>query len=169
MGILDRSYAKVSEKRFLIQSDVLLANMFGILREASTDVNDSEGLDALLAVPLSFETDAFDASVAITFESAARVPDINLLVERNVSRRNGADAYAPQPLNPVLEEYLDRILTVYNVSDKILFLSMVADTIDADLEERVAGSEVALKIRTSCRDISMVRRICARSRMRIWA
>lgn len=144
MGILDGAFKRVSNKRFLVQSDLLLSNMLGILKTASGDVNDSATLDIFLSVPLAFENRDFDTGTTIAFASAASRPNINWLVENNVS--NGRrDPYAPVPLNPTMEEYLDRILTVYNVSDKILFVSMVADTIDTDLDERSAGSEIALE------------------------
>ncbi len=144
MGTLDRSYARVSNKRFLVQSDVLLSNMFAILKNASADVNDSQTLDIFLSVPLTFSSKAFDTMVNITFASAASVPNLNWLVpDGNGTKKR--DPYAPIPANPVLESYLDRILSVYNVSDKILFLSMLEDSVDKDLNERVSGSELALE------------------------
>ena len=144
MGILDDSFKRVSNKRFLVQGDILLSNMLGILKNASSDVNDSATLDIFLAVPFAFENKDFDTSATIAFESAASRPNVNWLLDDNTSKKK-TDPYAPVPLNPQMEEYLDRILTVYNVSDKILFVSMVADAIDTDLEERSAGSEIALE------------------------
>jgi len=144
MGILDASYKRVSNKRFLVQGDILLSNMFGILKNASGDVNDSTTLDIFLSVPFAFDSKDFDTAATIAFASAASRPNINWLLDRNASKRTN-DPYAPVPLNPQMEEYLDRILTVYNVSDKILFESMVADTIDTDMQERSAGSEIALE------------------------
>ncbi len=42
------------------------------------------------------------------------------------------------------ESYLEHILSVYNISDKMLLLAMIADTVDDDLDERIPGSEIAL-------------------------
>ncbi len=144
MGLLDDAYKRVAQKRFLVQGDVLFSNMLGILKENTGDVNGSVGLDIFLAVPFTFDDRKSGAGVTVVFESAAYAPNINRLLDDNASRK-GNDPYAPVPLRPQMEEYLDRILTVYNVSDKMLFVSMVADTLDTDLEERSPGSEIALE------------------------
>lgn len=143
MGLLDDAFKRVSSKRFLVQSDVLLSNMFDVLKQNSGDVNDSATLDIFLAVPFAFENKAFDTSATIVFESSASKPNINWLVDANSTKKKDTDA--PVPLNPAMEEYLDRILSVYNVSDKILLVSMIADAIDSDLDERTANSEIALE------------------------
>lgn len=143
MGLLNDSYKRVANKRFLVQGDVLLSNMLGILKNASSDVNDSTTLDIFLAMPFVFENKAFDTAVTVAFTSDASRPNINWLVEGNATKKE--DPYAPVPLNPEMEAYLDRILSIYNVSDKILFVSMIADAIDDDEQERSAGSEIALE------------------------
>ena len=144
MGVLEKSFKRVADKHFLIQGDVLMSNMLGILRNVSGDVTDAMTLEIFLAVPYAFENKDFDASVSVSFESASTRPNINQIVsETNASR--GSDANAPVPLNTAMEEYLDHILTVYNVSDKILLTSMIADAVDADDQERVVGSELAVE------------------------
>lgn len=142
MGLLDRSYNGVANKRFLVQSDVLLSNMLGILKSASSDVNDSTTLDIFLAMPLAFENSDFDTSATIAFTSAASCPNINWLIDKQAAKKD--DPYTQIPLNPQMEAYLDRILSIYNVSDRILLVSMIADAIDEDLEARSSGSEIAL-------------------------
>jgi len=143
-GIVNDSFKRVSDKLFLIQGNVLFSDMIGILKEASGDVNDSMGLDLFLSVPLFFENKQNDLSVDISFKSEASTININhLLEEGNTSKKR--DPYAPIPLKSVYEAYFDRILTVYNLSDKIMLLSMIADTLDTDLDERSTGSEIALQ------------------------
>lgn len=142
-GRLDDAYQRVSNKRFLVQSDILLSRMFEILKRASSDVNDSTGLDIFLSVPFAFENKEFDMLTTVAFESAASRPNINWLVENSAADPN--DPYAPVPLNPDMEDYLDRILSLYNITDRVLFVSMVADTIDEDLQARSPGSEIAME------------------------
>ncbi len=142
MGILNDAFKRVSNKQFMIQSDVLLSNMLTILKSASGDVNDSTTLDIFLAVPFTFDNRDFDTSATIVFESAASKPNINWLIDANATTDEN-DPFAPVPLNSEVETYLDHILSIYNVSDKILLVSMIADAIDIDLDARNGISEIA--------------------------
>lgn len=142
-GRLDATYAKVADKRFLVQGDMLLSKMFAVLKQASGDVNNSTTLDIFLSVPFAFENRDFSTSTMIAFTSAAGRPNINWLLDHNASQANSP--YAPVPLDSAMEEYLDQILSFYNVSDRILFVSMVADTIDSDELSRSIGSEIAIE------------------------
>jgi hypothetical protein len=136
-GILDNSFKRTSNKQFLIQSNLFFSDFITILKQNSSDINDSEMLDLFLMVPLAFENEEQDIHVDITFESEASSVNINNYI---------SDSNKTNPVpNENFEEYLDRILTVYNVSDKILLLSMIADTIDRDKEERTTGSELVLE------------------------
>lgn len=142
MGLLKHDFAQTAQKNFLAQGDLMSADMFALLKNVTADVNDSQTLDIFLALPFAFENPKTQIAVGATFESDATRPNLNWLVDGNVT---GEDPYAPLPLNTAMEEYLERILTVYNVSDKILLVSMIADTIDDDLNERLGGSEIALE------------------------
>ncbi len=141
LGVVERSHKDVAHKKVLVQSDILLSNMLSILKSASGDINDSTMLDIFLMIPFTFNSSAYDTSVDVSFESSATKVNINWLVP-DVNQSRVRDRFAPDPLNPYVEEFLDRILTVYNVSDTILLLSMIADTIDDDVSERVSGSEI---------------------------
>jgi len=141
LGTVQSSQKSVSQKKVLIQSDILLSNMLGILKSASGDINDSVMLDIFLSMPFVFDNSSHGISVDIAFRSNARVVNVNWLVlDKNST--NKRDPFEPEPLNQYIEEYLERILTVYNVSDTILLLSMIADTIDEDTDERISGSEI---------------------------
>jgi len=143
-NLVDNSFKRVAAKHALIQNNLLFSDITDILKEVSGDINDSIGLDIFLSIPLFFENRQNSLSVDITFESDASGININnLLKDVNTSKKKHSDQ--PIPLNPPYEEYFERILTVYNISDKILFLSMIADTLDSDLEERMPGSEIALE------------------------
>ena len=67
------------------------------------------------------------------------------MLEKLEDNATKSDAEVELPIKQTYETYMDRILTVYNVSDKILLLSMIADTVDNDLKERTVGSEIALE------------------------
>lgn len=142
MGLLRHDFTQTAQKNFLAQGDLMSADMFALLKNVTADVNDSQTLDIFLALPFAFENAKTQIAVGATFESGATRPNVNWLVEHNVS---SDDPYAPLPLNAAMEEYLEHILTVYNVSDKMLLVSMMADTIDEDLNERLGGSEIALE------------------------
>jgi len=143
-GILEHSFKRISNKQFLIQSNSLIAGMTDVLRSASSDVNDSMSLDVFLSLPFAFEQKSHDLSVDIYFTSEARSINPNNMLE---AENNTTSQSKPEqrPVNPLYEAYFDRILTVYNVSDKILLLSMIADSVDSDLKERTPGSELALE------------------------
>ncbi len=144
-GLVESSFKRVSAKHSLVQNNILFADIADILKEASSDVNDSMGLDIFLSIPVFFENKKNDISIDVTFESDASTVNINNLLKKDVNKSKEKYTNQPVPLDALYEDYFERILTVYNLSDKILFLSMVADTLDIDLEERMPGSEIALE------------------------
>jgi len=143
-AVLQRGFSQASEKAFLVQSNVLLPEIYTILQQNSGDINDSTSLDIFLSLPLFFESKENGIMFDISFRSDASKVNINqLLLPQNTSRV--PETWESVPMNPAVEAYLEQILTVYNVSDTILLISMIADTIDGDSAERAAGSEIALQ------------------------
>ncbi|WP_416768560.1 hypothetical protein ACM66T_11245 [Sulfurimonas sp. ST-25] len=142
-SILQRGYSQTENKAFLVQSNTLLPRIYTILKQNTGDINDSDTLDILLSVPLFFENKRNGMMMDITFASDAGKVNINHLLKSNSEVT--ADPYTPLPLDTAVEGYLERILSVYNVSDTILLISMVADSIDMDTNERFPGSELSLK------------------------
>lgn len=136
-GILDHSFKRISNKQFLIQSNLFFSNFITILKENSSDINDSMMLDIFFMVPLTFENVEQDIMVDVTFSSDAQKLNINNYISEDNKTNPSVDEN--------YDEYLNRILTVYNVSDKILLLSMIADTIDKDDDERTSMSELAIE------------------------
>ncbi len=144
-GIIDQSFKRISNKQFLIQSNSIFSGFKEILKNASGDVNDSMTLDIFLSMPFVFDLKSRDISVDISFTSAAQSINPNRMLQSADANATQNDPEASIPINQAYDAYFDRILTVYNVSDKILLLSMIADTVDTDLKERVTGSEIALE------------------------
>lgn len=115
-----------------------------MLNRSTSDVNDSMSLDIFLSLPFVFEQKSRDLAVDIYFTSQARSINPNDMLEHDMNA-TAEQIKENQNINPLYETYLDRILTVYNVSDKILLLSLIADSVDEDLKERTTGSELALE------------------------
>jgi len=134
-GILEHSFKRISNKQMLVQSNVFLSKFVEILKNASSEVSDAITLDIFLMAPLSFENKEHMLQVDISFTSEATKPNINLMLDGN---------HTNAPSKPIFSDYFERILSVYNISDKLLLLSMIEDSLDTDFEERISGSEIAL-------------------------
>ncbi len=140
-GILKQGFDSARHKGFLIQSNVMLSNIYTLLYQNTGDIKDADTLDILLNMPLFFNTKQNGLSAGITFASDADTVNINRLLSSNPPKADGL----PVPLNGDYESYLDRLLSYYNVSDPFLLISLIADTLDTDTNERVTGSEIALE------------------------
>ena len=143
-GIIDDSFKRISNKQFMIQANTMLSGFIDILDENAADINDSTSLDIFLSMPFSFEQKSRDLSVDIYFLSDAAKPNINNMLES--SEANSSKKYKNNPpLTPEYERFFDRILSIYNVSDKITLLYLIADSVDTDTKERQSGTEIALE------------------------
>ncbi len=139
-GIVEQSFKRISNKQFLIQSNSLLDGVIELLGQNTSDINDSMTLDIFLAMPFLFEQKSRGLSVDITFSSEATGLNLNHMLQEDNSTQERLLV-----IKPAYEFYLDYIFSVYNVSDKILLQSMIADTVDSDLKERTTGSEIAFE------------------------
>ncbi len=144
-GILDNSFKRISNKLFFIQSNVFFKDFMTILNQSTNEVNSSDTLDIFLMIPISFAPEQQEISFDVSFVSDASKVNINRMLSTDANVTELEARHEPIPIKVVYESYLDHILSVYNVSDKILLLAMIADSVDSDLEERVAGSEIALR------------------------
>lgn len=135
-AILEHAYKRIHNKQLLVQSNVMFNHFMELFKSNSADVSDPFTLELFLMVPLSFQSEATGLKLEATFESAATAPNINHLI-KDINQTNAEPqvAYA---------DYLDRILAIYDVSDRILLAALIEDTLDTDHEERVPGSEIAL-------------------------
>lgn len=140
-GILQQGFDSARHKGFLIQSNVLLADIYTLLHQNTGDIKDADTLDILLNMPLFFNNKQSGISAGVTFASDAAKVNINLLLSQSAPKAEGL----PVPLRSDYENYLNRILGYYNVSDPLLLISLIADTLDSDTDERVTGSEIALE------------------------
>jgi len=144
-GILDNSFKRISNKLFFIQSNVFFKDFIGILQQSTKDINSSDMLDIFLMIPIAFAPEHQDIAFDVSFASDASTINLNHMLATDVNVTELEAQHEPIPVKIAYESYLDHILSVYNVSDKILLLAMIADSVDNDVDERVAGSEIALR------------------------
>ncbi len=144
-GILDNSFKRISNKLFFIQSNVFFKDFITILNQSTNEVNGSDTLDIFLMIPISFAPEHQDISFDVSFVSDASKINLNHMLSTDVNITDLEARHEPIPVKIVYESYIDHILSVYNVSDKILLLAMIADSVDNDFDERISGSEIALK------------------------
>jgi len=128
---------RVEEKHLLLQRDLLLANVIQILQRKRKELNSSQGLEMLVELPLELEAEGI--AVELTFDSAAKGINPNNFVMKDDRNRT--------IINPDFVLLFDRILQTYDVENKELFIAMIEDTLDPDLNERIPGSELALSNR----------------------
>jgi len=130
-GLSDRALKRVEKERFLIQANRISHDVVTMLNQITKDLNGSDDLDMLIDLPVLLDDEVSGMHVEITFESASSRLNINSLVDEN---------------GTIQKEYynlLESVLINNQVLDPSLFLSLVADTIDSDIEERVVDSEIA--------------------------
>ncbi len=133
LHIVDTASTQVQRKHNLVQTTTFVQNIAQILKKKSGDINSSEGLELLISLPIDLESNEIEAH--ISFDSAAKGinPNNFLKIEQNRT-----------VFNPEYILLFDRILQSANVQSKELFLAMIEDTLDKDLDERIPGSELAL-------------------------
>jgi len=130
-GLSDSALKRVEKERFLIQANRISHDVVTILGQITKDLNGSDDLDMLIDLPVLLDDEVSGMHVEITFESASSRLNINSLVDEN---------------GTIQKEYynlLENVLINNQVLDPSLFLSLVADTIDSDIEERIVDSEIA--------------------------
>lgn len=145
MGYVRKSFNHTAEKQFLLQSDVLLSTFLTLLKESTSQVTDATTLEIFMMMPLAFQSSEMSASVDISFTSNATRVNINGIVPERDANSTRLDPFEPEPLDETIQAYLEEIASVYAVSDTISLVSLIADTVDEDSNERISGSELALE------------------------
>ncbi len=133
LSIVDDAAKETHKKHSLIQASIFVDNIAEILAKKSGDINSTDGLDLLISLPIELDTKEIKAS--IEFDSAAKGLNPNNFLTKEDNKT---------AINPDYVLLFDRILQSKNVQNKELFIAMIEDTLDKDLEERIPGSEIAL-------------------------
>ncbi|SMC10185.1 hypothetical protein [Nitratiruptor tergarcus] len=131
--LVDKSAKTVEGKHNFLQSVSMINDIKKILEQNKKDINSTDGLDLLFSMPIDLKAE--NITVHVEFSSAATGINPNNFV-KTVNKK--------QLINSHYILLFDRILQNANVLNKELFLAMIEDTLDKDLEERFPGSEIAL-------------------------
>ena len=133
LHIVNIASNQIQYKHNLVQTATFVQNIAQILKKKSGDINSSEGLELLISLPIDLDSNEIEAH--ISFDSAAKGlnPNNFLKIDHNKT-----------VFNPEYILLFDRILQSANVQSKELFLALIEDTLDKDLDERIPGSEIAL-------------------------
>ena len=123
----------IERKQTLIQTATFVQNIADILARKSGEINSTDGLEMLILMPIELDSD--ELSLKVSFDSAAKGINPNNFVKREHNKTI---------FNPEYILLFDRILQSANVQSKELFLALIEDTLDEDLQERIPGSEMAL-------------------------
>jgi len=134
-ALFNSAFTKVSEKQFIVQSDIFFRDIKTILKTNVGDINDSDELYFLLAIPFGISDKENDISVDITFASDSSKVNINKMVDAN------------KTVIPAYAQSLDSLMISYNVIDRAFLSALILDAMDSDKEERIFGSEIALEDR----------------------
>ena len=130
---VDEGAKSVEKKHFLIQTLTFTQNAVDILGKKRGDINSSDGFEMLLLTPIELKSK--EISLNLAFDSAAKGINPNNFLKKVQNKFT---------INPDYVLLFDRILQSENVQNKELFLAMIEDTLDKDLDERIPGSEIAL-------------------------
>jgi len=133
LDVVQNTSQTVEKKKALIQKTLLAQNIVKMLNKSSVKIETPTDLQQFLALPYYLKTDEIE--ITITFDSAAKGLNPNLLMQKRGNRDS---------VNTELLFLFDKILLYYNVANKELFLAMIEDTLDSDLNERMPGSELSL-------------------------
>ncbi|BCD68956.1 hypothetical protein [Nitratiruptor sp. YY09-18] len=133
LELVDKSAQVVEKKHNFLQTVSMVHDIKKIIEKNKKDINSTEGLDLLFSMPIDLKTD--NLHVHVEFSSAATGINPNNFI-KTVNKK--------ERLNPNYILLFDRILQNANVLNKELFLAMIEDTLDKDLQERFPGSEIAL-------------------------
>jgi len=134
-ALFNSAFTKVSQKQFIVQSDIFFRDIKTILKTNVGDINDSNELYFLLALPFGISDKENDIVVDIGFSSDSSKVNINKIVDAN------------KTVVPAYAQSLDGLMISYNVIDRAFLSALILDTIDSDKEERIFGSEIALEDR----------------------
>jgi len=131
--LLDQSSKNTQKKRALIQNTLFFTQLVEILKQKGSDINSSQGMETLILLPIELKSK--EVKIYVEFDSAAKGINPNNFLKKMEKK---------SVIDPNYVLLFDRILQTYNVQNKDLFIAMIEDTLDKDLDERLPGSELAL-------------------------
>ncbi|MEF3192527.1 MAG: hypothetical protein K6347_08315 [Campylobacterales bacterium] len=130
MTIVQRTVASVQQSVSLPQTMVVIRDTKAILTKTFDKINTPEEFDFLLGYPVELKDEASGTSLTVDIKPLWTGLNPNLLADANNSQ--------------LFREAWVRLLSDYKVVDSELFLALIEDTLDHDLNPRREMSEIAL-------------------------
>lgn len=106
-----------------------------IVQKATKEIKDANMFNSLLQIPLVISDDKSMLEGVMRMNSASGKFNINNLINNDANKT----------VNQTFYDLVYSFIRDYQITDGLLFLSMVLDTIDKDDKERAFGSELAYK------------------------
>ncbi len=123
----------MSDTVFNAQFNRTFLDMTSIIKNATSSIKDSDAFSFLVQMPLVISDDKTSLQGVMTLSSAGGKFNINNLINEDEN----------QTVNQPLYDLFSSIASNYHVSDSVLLMSIILDTIDKDNEERSFGSELS--------------------------
>ncbi|NWF66095.1 MAG: hypothetical protein HXX81_01370 [Campylobacterales bacterium] len=130
--ITDKYFKNVQRLSFFIQANKSLLDTIEVLKLTTKDINSSEALFILQALPILVEDKQSSMKLSLELNSGANRLNINRLIDSN------------NTINQPFYDLLQNILMKYEVMDSSYFFSILLDTLDNDSEERIFQSEIII-------------------------
>ena len=131
LNIVLNSYEKYSKElkpSYIAENSLVIKDYLQILFKISDKIKTSKDLQKIFTtVPLSSKEGNF--RIIYTIKPLFNKIDINTLINGN-------------KINTYIENYIDNILSYYQIQDPLFFKDLLLDTIDTDNKEREAYSEI---------------------------
>jgi len=134
LNVILKYYEKHSSQAkpvYIGENSLIIKNTLQTFSKMSDQIKTSEDLQKIFTtVPLSSKEGKF--RILYTIEPLFNKIDINTFFFKN-------------KINPYIENYIDNILSYYQIKNPVLFKDLLLDTIDTDNKEREAYSEIILQ------------------------
>lgn len=129
--ITEETFQNTEQNRFLIQSNVALKDTLKLLKNMSAFITDQTTFDYFLQIgELQLSDPDSEIELTLQYEKANHTININKL---STDWENPNQFY----------ELLDELLIQEAITDPPFFIAILQDTLDADTNERIYGSEIA--------------------------
>lgn len=123
----------ISDTLFNIQFNRTFLDMTAIVQDATKEIDEAEMFKSILDMPLVISDDKTALEGVMTMAAASGKFNINHLINSDEN----------STVNQQFYDLLYSLMRDYQVSDGLLFLSMLLDAIDKDESQRSFGSELA--------------------------
>ena len=136
--ITKKNFDLYNQTKFLHQNNILISNINNLLNEKANLVTSKEILDILLGQKIDFQDEKSGIKMSVSMKSNGGKININNLLIKTIQDHKTITKY-----NQYIYDIIAQLLYDENVQDTEYFISLLADSIDSDLDERASYSEIA--------------------------